>query len=210
MGMEIDEAGSDDEAIRIHLALASAGCSDLNCLLATDGKTIRTKVLGAAAGLTDGRWGGPVVDGVSLTDTPLGLIYAKRYNNRVPVIVGSNSDEQAFFTLQNRAAFPVGLTEAQFDAALGAGKPGGMPTATLAKQLRSMESRFTAYAFPDKLGAASASGSGGSGDEESIKSQSGAADWYYCESVVLPELVAPRIETKAKKKKKKGRRCIVS
>jgi hypothetical protein len=38
---------------------------------------IGAKVLGAAAGLTDSRWGGPVVDGVSLTDTPLALIHAK-------------------------------------------------------------------------------------------------------------------------------------
>jgi len=146
-------AGSMSDAEKGYkLALASAGCSDLNCLLATDGKTIRTKVLGAAAGLTDGRWGGPVVDGVSLTDTPLGLIYAKRYNNRVPVIVGSNSDEQAFFTLQNRAAFPVGLTEAQFDAALGAGKPGGMPTATLAKLKQVYDPSVYPYPEGPRLG----------------------------------------------------------
>ena len=134
------------------LALASAGCSDLNCLLATDEKIIRTKVLGAAAGLTDGRWGGPVVDGVSLTDTPLGLIYKKRYNNRVPVIVGSNSDEQAFFTLLNPTAFPVGLTEAQFDAALGAGKPGGMPTATLAKLKQVYDPSVYPYPEGPRLG----------------------------------------------------------
>lgn len=43
--------------------------------------------------------------------------------------------------------------------------------------------------------------------EESVKSHSGAADWYFCPTPVLPEVIIPRIETKTPKKKK---RCIVS
>merc|ERR1712086_455178 len=42
---------------------------------------------------------GPTVDGVSLTDTPAALIAKKEYNNKVPIIIGSNRDEMAFFFL---------------------------------------------------------------------------------------------------------------
>lgn len=41
----------------------------------------------------------PTVDGVALTAAPTTLIARKQYNNRVPVIVGSNRDEAAFFFL---------------------------------------------------------------------------------------------------------------
>ena len=47
-------------------------------------------------------WGwGPVVDGVSLIDLPLSLILQGRYNKIVPILIGSNRDEAAFWTLQS-------------------------------------------------------------------------------------------------------------
>jgi hypothetical protein len=41
------------------------------------------------------------VDGVSLIDLPLSLILQGRYNKIVPILIGSNRDEAAFWTLQS-------------------------------------------------------------------------------------------------------------
>jgi len=40
---------------------------------------------------------GPVVDGVSMTATPQDLVAAGKFNNKVPVLIGSNRDEFAAF-----------------------------------------------------------------------------------------------------------------
>ena len=94
--------------------LTAAKCSDLDCLVAKSPLEVGTaNEAGAGAG------GGPVVDGVSLTDTPVGLIEKKTYNNKVPVIIGSNRDEAAFFTLLEQT--PQNMTDADFDAAMIAG-----------------------------------------------------------------------------------------
>ena len=37
-----------------------------------------------------------MVDGVQLTDTPLALVTAGTFNNKAPVLLGSNRDEQAY------------------------------------------------------------------------------------------------------------------
>jgi hypothetical protein len=60
---------------------------------------------------------GPIVDGVSLTATPAELVFNKSYNNLVPLIVGSNRDEFAYFTVGYPDLYgtPPDLTEAQFD-----------------------------------------------------------------------------------------------
>ena len=93
--------------------LTAAKCSDLDCLVAKTPLEVGTANGQAGAG------GGPVVDGVSLTDTPVGLIEKKTYNNKVPVIIGSNRDEAAFFTLLEQT--PQNMTDTDFDAAMIAG-----------------------------------------------------------------------------------------
>lgn len=64
--------------------LGKAKCSDVDCLLKLDPAALQ-----AAA---SGGWG-PTVDGVSLTAAPTELIATKNYNNKVPVLIGSNRDE---------------------------------------------------------------------------------------------------------------------
>ncbi len=47
--------------------------------------------------------------------------------------------------------------------------------------------------------------------EESVKSESGQADWYFLPAPILPEPILPKIETKTPKKKtKKRKRCTIS
>merc|ERR1712070_337555 len=66
---------------------------------------------------------GPIVDGVSMNGTPQELVPAGKFNNKVPVIVGSNRDEFSAFLLgkQNpqlmniNADFRANMTETQFD-----------------------------------------------------------------------------------------------
>jgi carboxylesterase type B len=55
----------------------------------------------------------PVVDGVSLKDSPLRLIKSGRYNNQVPVMLGSNSDEEAFYLMPS--LLPPHMSERSFD-----------------------------------------------------------------------------------------------
>ena len=93
--------------------LTAAKCSNLDCLVSKTPLEVGTANGQAGAG------GGPVVDGVSLTDTPVGLIEKKTYNNKVPVIIGSNRDEAAFFTLLEQT--PQNMTDTDFDAAMIAG-----------------------------------------------------------------------------------------
>ena len=66
--------------------LASANCSGLDCLLAMDAAAVEKA--------SSGSWG-PTVDDVSLSAAPTDLIAAGRYNNKVPVLIGSNRDEMA-------------------------------------------------------------------------------------------------------------------
>ena len=61
-------------------------CSGLDCLLAMDATTVEKA--------SSGGWG-PTVDDVSLSAAPTDLIAAGRYNNKVPVLIGSNRDEMA-------------------------------------------------------------------------------------------------------------------
>jgi|EP01043_Picozoa_sp_COSAG02_P044345 carboxylesterase type B len=70
-------AGTMADAQKAYSAsLAIMGCPDIACLVDKDADEVATKLIGKAGE-------GPVVDGVSLTDTPLGLIGAKKYNNKV-------------------------------------------------------------------------------------------------------------------------------
>eukprot|EP00463_Aulacantha_scolymantha_P004346 TRINITY_DN544_c0_g1_i1.p1 TRINITY_DN544_c0_g1~~TRINITY_DN544_c0_g1_i1.p1 ORF type:complete len:439 (-),score=76.21 TRINITY_DN544_c0_g1_i1:415-1668(-) len=83
--------------------LRAASCTNLNCLLSRDSKTI---LKASSGGL------GPVIDGVSLSAAPTDLI-AQGAQNKVPVIIGSNRDEDAFFEIL--AHLPPRLTEGEFN-----------------------------------------------------------------------------------------------
>eukprot|EP01052_Picozoa_sp_SAG31_P022818 SAG31_NODE_1837_length_7126_cov_8.278497_1_plen_511_part_00 len=110
----IVESGAYDEGaqnmsmaeISLEAVLAKLECSDLDCLRAKDAALVE----GAASAMV---FTGPTVDGVSLTDTPAALIAAKKYNSKVPVLIGSNRDEMAFFTVAYK--YPPDMTEAQME-----------------------------------------------------------------------------------------------
>ena len=120
--------------------LGSAQCSDLDCLLAADATAIES-----AGGAGTGGWG-PVVDGVSLKAAPIELIHAKQYNNKVPVIIGSNRDEEAFFTVLEKV--PPQLSEVAMNAML-ARKTSAANIATLKK----LYDPAGGYPYPSDLGA---------------------------------------------------------
>lgn len=84
--------------------LSKASCITLDCLVKMSASDLLalTKValpMGSRnAKVTP--WG-PVVDGISLSATPEQLIAAKKYNDRVPIMIGSNRDEMAFWSLSS-------------------------------------------------------------------------------------------------------------
>jgi len=92
--------------------LKASGCADIDCVVglnATD--LVKFQELK--------HWG-PVVDGISLLANPLDLVASQRYNNKVPVIVGSNRDEEAFFLniAAYKAIVPADLSSARLDMIL--------------------------------------------------------------------------------------------
>eukprot|EP01062_Namystynia_karyoxenos_P069972 TRINITY_DN65364_c0_g1_i1.p1 TRINITY_DN65364_c0_g1~~TRINITY_DN65364_c0_g1_i1.p1 ORF type:complete len:578 (+),score=163.05 TRINITY_DN65364_c0_g1_i1:63-1736(+) len=88
--------------------LSSTGCADVACLAALDALTLFSKIPAAPRPL----WG-PVIDGARLTADPFDLIARGRYDNSIPVVIGTAREEAAF--LQPWAA---DFSEAQLDAAL--------------------------------------------------------------------------------------------
>ena len=87
-------------------------CAGLGCLLnATPAALIKVIEKLDTAKVGSHGWG-PVVDGVRLVDTPLALVSAGRYNTKVPVLLGSNRDEMAYWSI---ASVDNQLTEAGFD-----------------------------------------------------------------------------------------------
>jgi len=86
--------------------LNDTGCEDTDCLLKADAKSLLD------ADFKDGYHGwSPVIDGVSLIDNFVALFEAKLFNNKVPIIIGSNRDEVGM-----NMVIPKNLTEAEFDS----------------------------------------------------------------------------------------------
>ena len=85
------------------------------CLRALEAKTVELAFPETAdvAGPTQGDFQ-PSVDGVVLTDVPMSVLLAGAHNH-VPFIVGSNADETGQAIV---AAFPTGMTMAQYQAAV--------------------------------------------------------------------------------------------
>jgi len=62
---------------------------------------------------------GPVVDGASMTGTPQQLIAAGKFNNRVPVLIGSNRDEfSVLINMINLSTYLPWMGETHFDQML--------------------------------------------------------------------------------------------
>jgi carboxylesterase type B len=121
--------------------LAKAKCTNLACL--REKSTADVEALHGSMTFT-----GPAIDGVSLTAAPADLIAAggHSYNSRVPVMIGSNRDEMAFF-LPLYYTSPQ-LTEAQFDHQLKT--QAGLSAA----QIESIKKVYTSkdYPYPTKRG----------------------------------------------------------
>ena len=117
-------------------------CPTLDCMLSRTSKEL-LDASGAMAAAGFSGWG-PVVDGVSLSDTPENLITNNNYNNKVPIIIGSNRDELAFFTIKG---VKNNLNEAELNTILDAKNIKGAKQEEM-KELYSREN----YTYPKKLG----------------------------------------------------------
>lgn len=117
--------------------MAACGCKDFDCMASLDPKVL----IGQTERIA--KWG-PVVDGVSLPDTPLALIAAGSYNHNKPILLGSNRDEMAFFTILLK--IPPQLTGLELTAMLA-------PRYSEA-EIAELKSLYTSpsYAYPVNLG----------------------------------------------------------
>jgi len=90
--------------------LNKTGCRHLECLMTLE----PTQIARAAASMGD-VWG-PVVDGITLTDTPEALLSRGEYNRQVPVMIGSNRDEYSLFVVSTKKgeppSWPANMSEA--------------------------------------------------------------------------------------------------
>lgn len=113
-------------------------CVDVHCLR----ELSTADLLAALPGST--HWG-PVVDGHALKATPLDLISSGTYN-KVPVMLGSNRDEGAFFVILEK--IPDQLTEAEYDVLVTT----ALPNATVRAIVKKLYAADGAYAYPKNLG----------------------------------------------------------
>jgi hypothetical protein len=88
-------------------ALRNTSCANLGCLVALDADTILAQV---ATPANSGFWF-PIIDGASLTQLPADAIKAGKCNRKVPVLLGSNRNEDA---MSNSVALPPGITKREF------------------------------------------------------------------------------------------------
>lgn len=116
--------------------LGKLQCSDLDCMLAKDAADVEKAGRGS--------WG-PVVDGVSLKAAPTDLIYKGEYTTKVPVLIGSNRDEEAFFTVLEYVN--PKLTEAGLDKSLAK----SLNASTIAT-LKKIYYPKGGYVYPQDLG----------------------------------------------------------
>jgi len=122
--------------------LGKVQCSDLQCLLGMDARTVWLRSLL----LPNKAMSGPVVDGVSLTASPIDMIKAGNFNKHVPVMTGSNHHEEAYFFIANPKRMPYNLSQAQFENRLSM-----MYSSALRQKLLEVYSP-SAYHYPTILG----------------------------------------------------------
>merc|ERR1719277_49594 len=74
--------------------LNGTGCDDIDCLLKGDAEALLD--LYEYANGAPAYWGwSPVIDGVNVPEFYLNLFEAKRFNNKVPILIGTNREEAA-------------------------------------------------------------------------------------------------------------------
>ena len=95
----------------------ASATEQIKCLRALNASTLRDLGEKAQHNPSCVQWL-PVIDGVSMSAAPTALIEAGKYHSEVPVLMGSNRDEMAFFLILAEKFYPANLTEADFDAAL--------------------------------------------------------------------------------------------
>jgi len=125
--------------------LNHSGCSNLECLLRASPEAI----VKAAAGMGD-VWG-PVIDGVALMDRPQALLARGRYNNRVPILLGSNRDEYSLFVVprENYRGWPANMSTVELETHLLNLFQGN---ATTVAQVMVLYSPRGSYPYPQHLG----------------------------------------------------------
>lgn len=130
------------------MILAATKCQHLSCLLSLSAKTLAntTKQLWLKNG--NAFTFGPVIDGTTLVAQPHQLIDSGNYNNKVPVIIGSNRDEASFFLVRDRL-LPDNATAAQVDALLTNMLP--MLNASEFAEVKKIYSA-SQYSYPQDLG----------------------------------------------------------
>eukprot|EP00939_MAST-03C_sp_MAST-3C-sp1_P001441 g1441.t1 len=105
----------DEAEMTFVAAMHASGCKAFSCLETMSAPALLELGIGVILSeRTNGKWG-PVVDGVSLSDTPANLIRNGNYNSHVPVLIGSNRDEMAYWT-SNSSSYRADLDEDEFDA----------------------------------------------------------------------------------------------
>jgi len=100
---------------------AQLGCADVDCLLSKSAEEVMEsqEAWMSNATLPEVHWG-PVVDGVSNSGSAQDLIADGRFNKGIPVLIGSNIDEFAFFLLINsNESWANDMTEDEFDNLMG-------------------------------------------------------------------------------------------
>lgn len=128
--------------------LNASGCADLDCLLHKSGTELITLIRQLWSPDPLHYTFGPVIDGVSLPAAPQQLIAEGKYNNKVPVIIGSNRDEASLFLIRDKL-LPANASEADLDTFIQKSLP--QLTASereTAKQLYSASN----YSYPSDLG----------------------------------------------------------
>ena len=91
--------------------LSNTNCTDVACLRGLDALTIERNFPPGAHGPDCG----PVVDSVNLPAGHYTLLHAGKYNTRVPILLGHNREESAFFLGRFTSKPPSEFTELTFD-----------------------------------------------------------------------------------------------
>lgn len=102
----------------------SGGCADLACLVELDSVALQNASIYAQLTLS---WA-PVIDNVKLTAAPAVAIKRRQYNRAVPVLIGSNRDEYAYWAASTSHpppySSPSSLSESGFNQKVASWKFG--------------------------------------------------------------------------------------
>lgn len=103
--------------VRVAMEMGAANIKDLRAMSADDVIKKSNTLTGVLLGDSKGNKYGPIVDGWVVTDEPA-LIFARGKHNRMPLLIGANSDEGTLFTFVAPA-----MTEEQYRAAVAKAYP---------------------------------------------------------------------------------------